>query len=178
MRALCFMLVASTLWGACRSPVEDDAIDALGDEVPGVPEGPFHRAGQPCLVCHDDYRGIEPKMAFGGTVYASATDKTPVEGATITIIDGAGTEQVVTSNCVGNFYMTAFDYPPVFPLNVTVQCPDDTLTQMNTVVGRDGSCAGCHEGPESATSPGWVRCSTSGPNPPAEANPACPVGPQ
>ena len=57
-RACCVTLVlggtclaASLVW-ACGDPVHDARVAALGDERPGVPAGPNHRPGQPCLACH------------------------------------------------------------------------------------------------------------------------------
>src|SRR5450432_160855 len=36
----------------CGDPVHDTAVSALGPEAPGVPKGPLHRPGQPCVLCH------------------------------------------------------------------------------------------------------------------------------
>jgi hypothetical protein len=33
-------------------PVHQAEVDALGGEVQGVSQGEYHRAGQPCTVCH------------------------------------------------------------------------------------------------------------------------------
>ena len=54
----------------CESPVQDEEIAAQGDEVAGVPEGPFHRYGQNCLACHGGY-GPGPQFLLAGTVFAT-----------------------------------------------------------------------------------------------------------
>lgn len=49
------------LAAAC-DPVRSDAVAALGGEAPGVPHGPTHRPGQPCLLGHSNF-------AVAGTVF-------------------------------------------------------------------------------------------------------------
>ena len=50
---LAFSAAASAL-AACVDESHELQVQALGAEVPGVPMGPLHRPGQPCLVCHGD----------------------------------------------------------------------------------------------------------------------------
>src|SRR5262249_39649565 len=44
----------------CGNPAVDPKIAALGPEANGVPQGEFHRSGQPCLLCHGPYGGASP----------------------------------------------------------------------------------------------------------------------
>ena len=53
-------------------PVHDDAVSALGGETPGIPRGPLHRPGQPCLVCHDGASGDPAAFSMAGTVFLDA----------------------------------------------------------------------------------------------------------
>jgi hypothetical protein len=76
MNGLVGLLLLPTLAAAvgCGNfdPFSDPILDAdkaaLGPEDPNVPEGPLHRAGQPCAVCHRD-GGEDPTFVFAGTVY-------------------------------------------------------------------------------------------------------------
>ncbi|MFO0611716.1 MAG: hypothetical protein U0414_03945 [Polyangiaceae bacterium] len=153
---------------SCADPVEDALIESLGDEVSGVRPGPFHRAGQPCLACHYD-AGPGPVFSLGGTVFASPKDDVGVSDVTVTITDALGKTRELTSNCVGNFYVPG-QADLAYPLRAEVSCtfPDGTVRRsvMGTRIERDGSCAGCHRGDPSATSPGRVACAPAQPNPP------------
>ncbi len=173
--------VAALLTCACESPVQDDLIDSLGGEQRGVPEGPTHRYGQPCLACHDDAVGDGPKMSVGGTVFASPLDEVPVEGAVVTLLDASGAQHQAITNCAGNFYVEAKDFLPSFPMRVEIDCPlpDGTVRRavMGTLVNREGSCAGCHENAApTPQSPGRVYCLQDPVDPPFVV-PACNGGP-
>ncbi|NUP13705.1 MAG: hypothetical protein HOW73_47320 [Polyangiaceae bacterium] len=174
------ILLASAL-PACESPVQDEAIDALGDEVEGVEESEFHRYGQDCLACHGGY-GDGPEWAFGGTIFATPGDDIPVAGAIITIVDADGQSLTRTSNCAGNFYVDAEVFEPAFPVHVEIECPlPDGSTRRNvmgTRVNRDGGCASCHDrGEATFESAGQIYCSATQTNPPFEVPPDCPGGP-
>ena len=150
---------------ACNDPVLSAEQDALGPEDPNVPRGELHRPGQPCLVCHDDF-------AIAGTIY-HADLTTAYEGATVTLIDAAGSTFQTTANSAGNFIIRKSDWQPVFPIGsyapadagpnggvqgVVVYGDDPSTTSvMNSHIGRDGSCASCHFGSgPTASSPGPV----------------------
>jgi len=149
--------LAALLLLACSDP----AADALGPS--DRPNGPEHRAGQPCLLCHD--------FAIAGTVYLHADDGTGLRGATVAMVDAAGHSFDASTNDVGNFYVTVssstpapsqgsngelrIPWDPVFPVHVKVSFGGQEQT-MRTPIGRDGSCAGCHLAQVSATSVGRV----------------------
>lgn len=152
------MLAMLAMLGACADPVVDDRIDALGGEVDGVGPGPTHRPGQPCLACHsDDGGGQGPTMSVAGTVYQKRNRDIPAWGAVVRVSDAAGGHFETRANCAGNFYITTSDWDPVFPLGVEV---DDTElpepVPMESHIGREGACAGCHVVTAGPTSPGRV----------------------
>lgn len=159
---------ASGALASCADPVEEARIAALGDEVDGTRPGPFHRPGQPCLVCHYD-AGPGPTFSLGGTVFATPTDDVGVSNVTVIVVDARGKTQPLTSNCAGNFYIPG-EVELAYPLRAEVSCtqPDGTVRRsvMGSRIARDGSCAGCHTGAPSATSPGRVSCGPAQPDPP------------
>ncbi|HEY4121633.1 MAG TPA: hypothetical protein VGM56_27395 [Byssovorax sp.] len=168
-RALLF-LSAIALTG-CGNPVADAEIAALGDEVPGVAQGEFHRPGQPCTLCHSDYYGAGDVFSIAGTIFAfPATGPTdepvPAPNATVTLYDTTGIAMTATTNCVGNFFLTQDQYNPQFPLDVFVDADLPTTPSrhahlsMDSRVSRQGSCAGCHFLQLSQVSPGWVFVTT------------------
>lgn len=173
-------LAAAALAG-CPSPVEDDLIASLGPEQSGVPEGEFHRYGQPCLACHSGYVGEDP-MVVAGTVFATPIDDIPVEGARVELTDAAGSKIVKSTNCAGNFYVEEGEWEPVFPLRAVVECtlPDGRVRRnvMGTRINRDGSCASCHanEAP-SQLGPGRVFCTDEVLEVPFTLPASCPGGP-
>jgi hypothetical protein len=165
-----FAVSALALLG-CGNPSIDPKITALGGEVPGVEPSEYHRPGQPCLLCHGPYYGKSPYFAIAGTVFAKQEAQmknlVPVDGAIVHVTDSFGETRDLTANCIGNFMINADDWQPAFPLQVSIDCPVPgekglKARSMNTRIGRDGSCAGCHFGPASATSPGWVTCIPNG----------------
>lgn len=175
-RLLSIALVASVVLGtavavaSCANPVESDLVDSLGPEKAGVPPGPFHRPGQPCLACHSDGGQGSPVLSAGGTVFATPTEDVPVGNVDVTITDSSGRKVDMLSNCAGNFYATETLAQLAFPLHVEIECtlPDGSKRRsvMGTRVERDGSCASCHSGNPSASSPGRVACATDEPTPP------------
>lgn len=152
---------------ACSNPVIDEKVAALGPEEAGVAESEWHRPGQPCVLCHGPYGGAKPEMSVAGTVFATPgkKGKTPVgvEKVKITITDSFGEVMEKETNCIGNFFITSEEWKPGFPLAAKIEYPEPggdgtTPAYMATRIGRDGSCAGCHAGPSSATSPGSIYC--------------------
>lgn len=144
----CFMLAvafAVVVLVSCIDPTHDEAVAALGPEVAGVPRGPTHRAGQPCLTCHGGSGPGEPEMAVGGTIYEVRGGTVPLEGVTVTLTDARGAQRTTASNVVGNFYVFKSDWEPVFPLSVALTYGDERV-EMKTPIGRDGACASCHRG--------------------------------
>jgi hypothetical protein len=160
---------------ACQSPVEEARIAALGPELDDVAPGEFHRPGQPCLYCHGGYAREEPIMAVAGTVFATPHERVPVADVTVRLTDARGETRTATTNCVGNFFLEQNDWQPVFPLRASVICPRVPQPRsMASVIGREGSCAHCHQGQASLDSPGWVFCSDEMPSPPYAIDPSCP----
>jgi len=170
----------------CGNPALDTQINELGGEVPGVEASEYHRPGQPCLVCHGPYDGAKPQMLIGGTIFALPTSgkPTPVEGAKVFFSDSAG--QMATSketNCVGNFYIEKGEVDLVFPMAVTIECPDPnggpaTQQAMTTQISREGSCNACHKGDRNQGSPGWIFCLEQPPNPYPAPGTECPGVPK
>lgn len=140
---LAALLVA--LGAACYDPVHRDDVASLGDEVPGIPEGPLHRAGQHCTTCHGGDGPGEPTWSVAGTIYAVKGQPEPEIGAQVIVTDKRGAQYVMTTNAVGNFYVDKEVWDPVFPIIVQVQ--SQGLTRgMTTTIGRDGGCGACHRG--------------------------------
>lgn len=145
-------LVAIVVAG-CSDPARDAAIDALGPETEGVPEGPLHRPGQPCLTCHDG--GESRRFAMAGTVFRLADDDAPAPGVRVDIVDGAGKRVTAETNCAGNFFVRPEDFTPVYPAWTSLSLGDYRIA-METPIHREGSCAGCHAEPAGPESVGRV----------------------
>jgi hypothetical protein len=145
-------------------PVKDQKIAALGGEAPGVPRGPLHRPGQPCVLCHDGNVGDPPGFSVAGTVYVDAGDFTPAAGAVVSLTDSVGKTFDAIANEVGNFYVLPHQLTPTYPMKVTVRFNDVTV-KMTADVGRDGSCATCHFDPAGPASPGHVYIPPGGVTP-------------
>lgn len=138
-------LVASS--ASCTDPVRDQQIEALGSEEPGVPMGPEHRPGQPCVVCHSA-GGPAEKAPFviAGTIYENGNSQVGLAGAAVSFVDSVGGRRIADTNAAGNFYITESDWRDLaFPFKVAVQQGPNTK-EMNTTVNREGSCAFCHKG--------------------------------
>lgn len=169
--ALAFSLALGAI--ACGNPVPDAKIDALGPEIDGVKPGPYHRPGQPCVLCHGPYHGSSPELSVAGTVFAhdtaDANARIPVNNVTVTITDSFSDTRTVQTNCAGNFFIKHDDWQPGFPLAVRINCPPPPKQEaqsqsMSTRIGRDGSCGSCHVGGRNASSPGLVACLTPAQN--------------
>lgn len=149
LRRVCALAVI-TAASAC-DPVTENAVSALGGEMPGVPHGPLHRPGQPCLLCHGDF-------SVAGTVYETPSSPIGLAGAIVSLRDS--TQQTYVSeptNEAGNFYVKNDDWSPVFPLShVTVTVPGATGVKMLSDIGRDGACGSCHLSPAGPASAGHV----------------------
>ena len=142
---------------AC-DPVHSDAVNALGDEAAGVRNGPLHRPGQPCLLCHDGKLGDPNQFSVAGTIYLHPSDTVGLSGVTVTLTGDDGSHATAVTNEAGNFYLTPSDWTPSFPMQAQIEYGGTTVT-MATNIGRDGSCAGCHTDPAGPSSPGRVSVS-------------------
>jgi len=156
-------------------PVHEAQVEALGPEKPGIPVGPFHRAGQPCTVCHSRQGPANSVFSMAGTVFAAppggaSQASVGVENAAVGIVDSTGAPFLASTNCVGNFYVAPDLYDPTFPVLVAVS-KGSTSVFMVSHITRETSCANCHARAVSDTSPGQVYLST------ADVPTACPVSP-
>jgi hypothetical protein len=144
-------LVAAPL--GCADPVHDQLVASLGPENPGVPPGPLHRPGQPCLACHDGTGPASMAMVFGGTAYEHYNQPVPLVAAQVVFTDSSMVEYVTATNCAGNFWVETTDWTPTFPVHVEVvySYHGSMPIAMRTHMGRAASCATCHTGTNSAT---------------------------
>jgi hypothetical protein len=147
---------------ACADPVHDGDVDALGPEVSGVPKGPDHRPGQPCLTCHGGNGPASFVMSFGGTVYSRQTSTAPAVGATVQVVGADQRTYETKTNSVGNFWIPEREFQPSFPVNAAVTLGRYSRV-MRTEMRLDGSCNGCHAGTESSGSPGHVWVTPASP---------------
>lgn len=147
--ALWFFAVLS----GCNNPLREEAITELGGELSGVPIGPLHRAGQPCLMCHDG--SMSTAFSVAGTIHLRFDGAQPAASALVHLADGLGNTYRVATNCAGNFFVRPGDYEPVWPLWVRVE-HEDWAQEMDSPVNSDGSCAGCHRASPSPDSAGPI----------------------
>ncbi len=141
----------------CGNRAIDVKVDSLGPEVEGIEQGPYHRPGQPCILCHG-YGGQEPTMVVAGTIFGTPAkgdtigtnadwpklwniwdggenEPIPVEGALVTITDSLGKVVTKETNCVGNFYIETSEEPLAFPLHAEIECKPGGWPQ-----GSPGGC--------------------------------------
>lgn len=140
--------------GITLDPVHRSAVEALGPEAPNVPEGPLHRPGQPCGVCHRE-NDEAPRFVFAGTIYRDPGSQVPVADVQVRFVDSEGTTFTTTTNCVGNFYVKPSELTPRSPTWVTVQITDLPY-EMASPIHREVSCASCHFDPVSPVSAGHI----------------------
>jgi hypothetical protein len=86
-----------------------------------------------------------------------------VEGVVVTITDAFGDSHTAKTNCIGNFFITADEWQPGFPLAAKIEYPSlsgsgKTPAYMSSRIGRDGSCGSCHHGARALDTPGYVFC--------------------
>lgn len=144
---------------ACKlDPVRDDLVGNLGPDDQ-FPESEFHRPGQPCLACHDKPGGASPELILGGTIFADPDGQVPVEGAFVRVIDSKGNRpRCFVTNCNGNFMVRPDEWDDMtYPLLVSVEKQGAPPRTMNSHIGREGSCAGCHKNYKGFDSPGFIR---------------------
>jgi hypothetical protein len=191
MRAPALVLAALPLTAPLAScdvdPVHTSAVGALPGEVAGVPQGAYHRAGQPCVLCHGGDGPASQQFAVAGTVFYGPGASSPLVGvgnAQVLLEDDSQSQVTATTNCVGNFTVKPGDWPghPQYPLIVrVVGQPQQTMfdVAMQSHIGREGSCAGCHRIPASDNpfeTPGVVHLSPQD-DPRFTGDPSCPVKP-
>lgn len=161
MKRILFLLALLAGPVACVDATHDAAVSKLGGEAPGVREGPLHRPGQPCLTCHGGEGPGNTEFSVAGTVYLFAYDPVvPAPGVTVLIEDITGYAVTIPTNEVGTFYIGTKDWQPTYPLKVEIHFGKITK-QMQTHVGRNGSCGDCHKLDFGPTSPGKIYVALS-----------------
>jgi hypothetical protein len=180
------ILVAS-MAPSCADPVHDSQVSSLGPEDPNIPQGEFHRAGQPCTWCHGPEGPAKTQFSIAGTIFwqggtgAYINNVIGANVANVSVVDALGTVTTIQTNCVGNFYVANSAYSPAFPLLVRVFGPDGSIQNMATQISRAGSCAECHFDPPNYNTPGHIYLTSTALSANATAvqaqNTTCPVDP-
>ncbi|HEX3598376.1 MAG TPA: hypothetical protein VHU80_24880 [Polyangiaceae bacterium] len=149
------MVVFASLVMACNDPVRNTQLNELGDEAETVPAGPLHRPGQPCLACHGGEGPADGAFALAGTVYQASNDAKPLHDATVRLIDSVGAEYAVVSNCAGNFWASADNFRPAWPVWTKIEYGSESV-EMTSAMFREGSCGECHADPATPRSVGHL----------------------
>jgi hypothetical protein len=136
-------LAAAAWLSACGDPVHEARIAALGPEDPAVAPGALHRPGQPCLACHDGAQSEAARYTIAGTVYLQRDAREAAPAVGVTLVDSRGRRFQARTNCAGNFFVRPGEFDPLFPVWTSLQL-DDYVIDMQSPIGRDGSCASCH----------------------------------
>ncbi len=184
--ALVAALAAASAFSACSTdPVHDDAVSALGPEAANIPQGQYHRAGQPCVVCHGPEGPANTQFSIAGTVFfgpANSSAPVGVGNVTVQLEDDSQSKFSVTTNCVGNFWVKPSDWNPAFPVLASIAGnPEGTMLQQTMVshIGRDPSCGDCHQYPTNLNyyqTPGLIHLSPMD-DPKYTGDPSCPASP-
>lgn len=141
--ALAFAAIAPI---ACSDPVRDQRLAQVGPENP---EGPSldHRAGQDCLVCHDQQGGAQPELIVAGTVFQDpSSGAAGAENVEIEFVDATNNSPLLNpiTGPSGNFFVTREMWPKLtFPFKVRLNA-DGNFVPMLSTVNREGSCNFCH----------------------------------
>ena len=132
--------------GACGpDPVHEHAVAALGAESAAGPSA-FHRAGQPCATCHNAKEGpAHSDFSVAGTVFDKPSSLVGVDGASVVLVDSAGTSPgPLGTNCVGNFWVARSRWNPVLPIVSVIVSKNGVKREMTSLIGGAASCADCH----------------------------------
>ncbi len=130
--------------GGCTDPIHDGAVKTLGGEKSNIPKGEFHRAGQPCVVCHQESGPASSVFSAGGTIFDTATSLVGVGDVEVQLVDSTTNKAWrVKTNCVGNFFVKKSDWNPQFPVLVHLVYNNATV-EMTSPIGQEPSCANCH----------------------------------
>jgi hypothetical protein len=185
--ALLIATATSLASPACTDPVHDQEVSALGPEYPGVPPSAYHRAGQPCTVCHGPEGPAKTQFSVAGTIFwqpYQALTKGGVQSSigannvTVSLVDDNARQTQVVTNCVGNFWITPQDFPAAFPLEAAVYGPDGVNNTMGVnLISRAGSCATCHADPPNYNALGHIYLTPTAQIPSDQSSIMCPVDP-
>jgi hypothetical protein len=172
----------------CSDPVPDGQLAALPGENPAIPVGEYHRAGQPCVICHaPGGPASDSPFAIAGTVFQQPQNAIGLANATVAMTDTSGSTFTVQTNCVGNFFVPrpgtgdgGATWDPAFPIFVRIWDTSGRSLTMQGQIGRERSCANCHyDAPagslEVFSSVGHLHLYAATDTPPAIG--ACPVSP-
>jgi hypothetical protein len=134
---------------SCTDPVKDHAIERLGPEAAGVPAGPEHRPGQPCVLCHSDGGpASDHKFAIAGTIYDTVKADRGAENVRVYFIDTANVDRQVVTNAAGNFFVREEEWPDLaFPFKTGIRRGSGLPVKMQSTINREGSCNFCHQLP-------------------------------
>jgi hypothetical protein len=179
--ALCVGAAASSFGtSSCiNDPVHNSAVNALGDETPGYPEeSQYHRPGQPCTTCHWTQGPGSNKFVLAGTVFwgqcnisdqeaqnpaivKARCDRQPVDRAEVRVLASKGGAKCFYTNCAGNFFVredewNGLTYPLLVSVSKKLSNGTYKVAKMSGHIGREPSCANCHDNPARAVSPGQV----------------------
>jgi len=173
-RATLALLLAVAASACIGTSPETKARDDLGPDPGPYEDGPYHRAGFPCTVCHGE--SANPAFELAGTVYEDASGTLGVANATITVRDASGQQVTATSNRVGTFFFevgsgggrrgsegrSVLTAKLAYPLSVSVSAGGQEQ-KMRGLIWREHSCAACHRGKPSMISNGPVFVGASTP---------------
>lgn len=148
-----FVCLAAAAIAGCQDATHDQEVAALGGENPAVPQGPLHRPGQPCVVCHGGAGPASQVFSVAGTIFLYEADPNQgANGAVVQMQDAKGSAWHVATNSAGNFFVLASDWTPTYPMTVPSVSQGNSMQLMSTLDNRAGSCASCHglqPGPDS-----------------------------
>ena len=148
--ACCAVVALVSAATSCSDPVPDGEVAALGGEVGSTDE--FHRAGQPCVLCHSQSGPASKVFSVAGTVFQSPQMAVGVDQAEVLMVDARNSSPppgAVLTNRVGNFYVTPDVWDPAFPIFVGIS-KGGLRRSMQSHIGREPSCAFCHKDPVTA----------------------------
>lgn len=174
---LAVIAAAAVLASCAVDPVHNAAVNALGGEISGVPQGEYHRAGQPCTTCHGALGPAKTTFTIAGTVFYGPKKAIGVDNVQIIMVDSLNSSFTAYTNCVGNFFVAPEQWKPSFPVLVQIS-KDGTTRGMQSHIGREPSCANCHKDPPYYDSQGHIHLVDQAVE---DQNtykpPACPVNP-
>jgi len=169
--------VAVTSASCSMDPVHAAAVNALGPEVAGVPQGEYHRAGQPCAVCHGPEGPAKTTFTVAGTVFYGPTKAIGVDNVQVIMADWKSSFTAYT-DCVGNFFVTSDQWNPDFPIEVQIAKDNGGPVRMLSHIGREPSCGNCHKDPPYYDSQGHIHLVTQAVEDMNQYSPPpCPVNP-
>lgn len=137
------LLTCAVVLLGCSDPVHEREVEALGPETTGVEQGPLHRPGQPCGVCHGEQGHARPLFSLSGTVYRHSRGDEPEARLRVRVLDAQGSQWSFVPNDAGNFYATADDFAPVYPLWIKLE-RGEQVVEMRSAIARESSCGACH----------------------------------